>query len=828
MTVKPTTRTLPLLPLTDGVVLPEMVVTIALETAVAQAAAEAGTNEMLLVPQIDGRYALVGAIATIEDRGVLPNGTKALTLRITGRARLGAAVLSAADNDASVPTSPLWVETFDLGNTEQESVTERARELAGLYRTVASDLLSEMSRGRFAGDDLPLVDDPGALADTIGYWPELSLDRRVLLLETVDVEARIELALSWATEAHAQFKVSREINDQVAGSFEQDQREAILRRQLTAIRKELGEIRGDGDAENGDDSYQAKLADLEIDHVGEKAYRAIAKEVERLEQVGDQNMEASWIRSWLDTVFEIPWTERAEDDLDLRAARSTLDADHTGLDEVKDRIVEFLAVRKLRAERISAGEPSAADARDNDALGDDATGDEARRPTTSRKSGVRRGGAILTLVGPPGVGKTSLGQSIADALGRPFVRMALGGIRDEAEIRGHRRTYVGARPGRLVRALNEAGAMNPVILLDEIDKLGGDLRGDPSAALLEVLDPAQNHSFRDNYLEFELDLSDVIFIATANRLDTISGPLLDRVEVIQLDGYTNDEKETIARDHILPRLRSHVGLRDDEVVLDDDVLGAIVADWTREAGVRSLERQLDKLLRKGATKVVEQAESENSETGRSVVDQSDGVAPITVDDLTELLGRPIPRDGLSHRSSVPGVATGLAVTGVGGDALVVEAAAIDGKAGLTLTGQLGEVMQESGEIARSWLLANAADLGLEIAEQRFHVHFPAGATPKDGPSAGITMATALVSVATGRAVRSDVGMTGEISLRGRVLPIGGVKQKLLAAHREGLTTVIIPARNGPDLDDVPDEVRADLTVHLVDTIDEVLDFALVA
>ncbi len=421
----------------------------------------------------------------------------------------------------------------------------------------------------------------------------------------------------------------------------------------------------------------------------------------------------------------------------------------------------------------------------------------------------------MALVGPPGVGKTSLGESVARALGRKFVRVALGGVRDEAEIRGHRRTYVGAVPGRIVRAMTEAGSMNPVFLLDEIDKVGSDWRGDPSSALLEVLDPAQNHSFRDHYLEVDLDLSDVLFIATANVLETIPGPLLDRMEVIRLDGYTDDEKVAIARDHLLARQLERNGLRTDEVVVDDDVLRHVAEDHTREAGVRNLERQLGKVLRKTATRVA-----------------AGEPTPITLgpDDVRSALGRPRFTRDEANQIAVPGVANGLAVTGAGGDVLVVEATSMDGEAGLTLTGQLGEVMNESGQIALSYIRSRREPLGIgaDALQRRFHVHFPAGAVPKDGPSAGITMTTALVSLLTDRPVRSDVGMTGEITLQGKVLPIGGLKQKLLAAHRAGLTDVIVPAKNEPDLDDVPDKVLAELRVHLAHDIGDVLDVALVA
>ena len=426
-----------------------------------------------------------------------------------------------------------------------------------------------------------------------------------------------------------------------------------------------------------------------------------------------------------------------------------------------------------------------------------------------------RKGVILALVGPPGVGKTSLGESVASALGRNFVRLALGGIRDEAEIRGHRRTYVGARPGRLVRALSEAGSMNPVILLDEIDKVSGGWNGDPSAALLEVLDPAQNHSFRDHYLEFELDLSDVVFIATANVLDTIPGPLLDRMEIITLDGYTESEKATIATEHLLPKLIEQNGLRPGEVDITDEAIRAIAANYTREAGVRRLERLLDKALRKSLTGIAD---------GSQTADEPVVVVP---DDLRDLLGRPIPSEEVENRVDRPGIATGLAVTGAGGDVLFVETALVPGEGEPVLTGQLGDVMKESAAIARSVVTAHATRLGFDMPDgQRLHVHFPAGAVPKDGPSAGITMTTALISLLTGRVVRPEVAMTGEVTLQGRVLPIGGVKQKVLAAHRAGLRQVILPKDNEHDLEDVPDEVLETVEIHLAAHIDEVLEIAL--
>ncbi|MEX0664212.1 MAG: endopeptidase La [Acidimicrobiia bacterium] len=762
--------TLPLLPLTTGVVLPQMVVTLALESDEAQVAADAaGTTEgnglLLLVPRIEGRYGKVGTVARIESGGELPGGVRAVVLRGLHRAQVGVGVAGTGD--------ALWVEAEEVEEPSEPS--ERSRELAREYRAIVAIIAERMGAGRLH-EALQGVTEPGALADTAGWWPDLALERKLELLETLDVEERLEKVLGWARDALADLEVAEKIRTEVSDGMDRQQREFLLRRQLDAIRKELGE--GDDDAVS---EYRRRIEEAALpDAVRESAIR----EVDRLERAGEQGPEQGWIRTWLDTVLEIPWGTRSEDALELDAARAVLDADHTGLDDVKDRIVELLAVRRLRAERGMSDVPG------------------------------RGVGAILALVGPPGVGKTSLGESIARALGREYARVALGGVRDEAEIRGHRRTYVGARPGRIVRALTEAGTMNPVIVLDEVDKLGADWRGDPSSALLEVLDPAQNHTFRDHYLEVDLDLSDVLFIATANVAETIPGPLLDRLEVLRLDGYTEDEKVAIGREHLLARQLERNGLELRDVEISDEILRLVVVDYTREAGVRNLERELGKLLRKVAARVV------GGEDAR----------PLDVDEevVRKALGRTRFFPEVAERVGAPGVATGLAVTGTGGDVLFIEATTMDGEPGLTLTGQLGDVMKESAQIALSYVQAHASALEIEDARarRRVHVHVPAGAIPKDGPSAGVTMTAALASLLTGRAVRPDVGMTGEVTLQGRVLPIGGVKQKVLAAQRAGLTTVILPARNGPDLDDVPEAVRDELTFHLVDDVGEVLALAL--
>ncbi|MDH5518912.1 MAG: endopeptidase La [Acidimicrobiia bacterium] len=791
----------PVLPIPDGVIFPEMVVTVTMQSDEARRLLEDvggdAKTTLLLVPKTDDKYAKVGVTATVVGRDRMPDSTPVVTLRAHHRAVVGSGVIGR--------TGGLWVEAEvvpdpTLSDSEPGEQTDRIRQLAIEYRALASTLLDRVG-GRAAIGAIPKIDKPGPLADSIAYWPELTHEQKIKLLETVDIDARLLLATEWARTALAEVDVRRDIEGKVNEGLEDNQREAILRRQLAAIQSELGQ--GDGDAI---DEYRAKLAELTVegaDHLPVATAEAIEREIDRLERIGNESMESNWIRTWLDTVFDIPWANSAAEHIELSAARTILDDDHTGLDEVKERLIEYLAVRQLKTARSDARRAAGED--------DD-----------PRPRGRRRGGAILALVGPPGVGKTSLGESVARSLGRSFVRLALGGVRDEAEIRGHRRTYVGARAGRLVNALVEAGSMNPVVLLDEIDKVSGGWNGDPSAALLEVLDPAQNHSFRDHYLEFELDLSDVVFIATANTLDTIPGPLLDRLEVIRLDGYTTAEKVTIARDHLLPRLIERNGLLPSELEIDDGAITTVAADYTREAGVRQLERQLDKIVRKAAVEI-----SDKAGDAATTVDPVAEAVVVREDDLPRLLGKSIPREETVDRIDRPGIATGLAVTGAGGDVLFVETALVAGKGEPILTGQLGDVMKESASIVTSLVAVQLESEGGSIPEdRRIHVHFPAGAIPKDGPSAGITMTTALVSLLTGRRVRSDVAMTGEITLQGKVLPIGGVKQKVLAAHRAGITTVLLPIGNGRDLDDIPDDVRERIDIKLVENIDQVLDLAL--
>jgi ATP-dependent Lon protease len=760
---------LPVLFLSDQVILPGMAVPIELDDK-AQAAIDAaqagdgGTDGRLLVaPRFDDRYPTHGVIASIVQTGRTPGGSAAAVLRGQRRAHIGSGTTG--------PGAALWVEAELIPD---EPATDTAKELAAQYKQLVVGLLQKRDAWQMI-DAVNRISDPSTLADTSGYAPYLTDVQKRQLLETPGAVDRLTLLIEWTTEYLAESEVSEKIATDVREGMEKTQREFLLRQQLAAIRKELGESEPDGS-----DDYRTRVEAADLpDAVREAALR----EVDRLERSSDQSPETGWIRTWLDTVLDLPWNVTTEDSTDIAAARAILDADHHGLEDVKDRIVEYLAVRARRASRGMS------------------------------VVGGRGSGAVMVLGGPPGVGKTSLGESVARALGRKFVRVALGGVRDEAEIRGHRRTYVGALPGRIVRAIGEAGSMNPVVLLDEIDKLGSDFRGDPSAALLEVLDPAQNHTFRDHYLDLDLDLSDVVFLATANVIEQIPSALLDRMELVQIDGYTEDDKVAIARDYLLPRQLERAAIDVDEVTITDEALRKIASDYTREPGVRQLERLLAKALRKAATKLA---------------DAPDTALTIGLDELTDYLGRPRFTPDSAERTAVPGVATGLAVTGMGGDTLYVEVGAAEGEPSLTLTGQLGDVMKESAQIALSYVRSHADQLGIDKAllDRSFHVHFPSGATPKDGPSAGVTMVTAMVSLLTGRRVRSDVAMTGEVTLNGRVLPIGGLKQKLLAAQRADMNLVFIPQRNEPDLDDVPAEVLSALDVRPMTDVAEIVELAL--
>ncbi|TPG33686.1 endopeptidase La [Mycolicibacterium hodleri] len=760
-----TSSVVPVLFVSEPIVLPGMVVPIELDDA-ARAAVDAAqaseSGKLLIAPRLEDRYPTYGVIASIVQVGRVPGGGAAAVVRGEKRAHIGSGTTG--------PGAALWVSVDEAAESE---VTEETKTLAADYKKLLLAMLQRREAWQIV-DVVNKISDPSALADTAGYASYLTDVQKRELLETEDVDQRLRLLIDVTGEHLAETEVNDKIADDVRSGMEKTQKEFLLRQQLAAIRKELGEGEPDGS-----DDYRVRV---EAADLPEKVREAAMREVGKLERSSEQSPEGGWIRTWLDTVLDLPWNVTTEDSTDLKSAREILDADHHGLDDVKDRIVEYLAVRARRSQR------------------------------GLRVVGGRGSGAVMVLAGPPGVGKTSLGESVARALGRKFVRVALGGVRDEAEIRGHRRTYVGALPGRLVRAIGEAGSMNPVVLLDEIDKVGSDYRGDPSAALLEVLDPAQNHTFRDHYLDLDLDLSDVVFLATANVIENIPSALLDRMELVQIDGYTEDDKVAIARDFLLPRQRDRAALTAEEVEVTDDALHKIAADYTREPGMRQFERLLAKALRKATTKLAGDVES------------------LTIDepDLVGYLGRPRFTPESEERTAVPGVATGLAVTGLGGDVLFIEANSNEGDAGLQLTGQLGDVMKESAQIALSYVRAHAEQLGVDpkSLDRQIHVHFPAGAVPKDGPSAGVTMVTALVSMATGRKVRGDVGMTGEVTLNGRVLPIGGVKQKLLAAQRAGLKTVFIPQRNEADLDDVPTEVLDALEVKPMTDVADIVAQAL--
>jgi ATP-dependent Lon protease len=748
-----------LIPLDEAIVFPTVTATLPIDVG--------DEDRVFLLPRRDGEFARVGVVAEVIERGSSRSGAPVATVLGLHRGLAGAAV--AGDDDPD--TLRIDVQEFHDGHPDDE----RTRELAREYRAVVEEILElRGDDGRIAAF-LRSVQEPGALADTSGLSPDLSAEQKMRLLDTLDVTERLQVAVELQRERLAELQVRSRIRDDVESGAQKQQRDYFLRKQMESIRKELNE-----DETSLIEEYESKIAAAEMpEAVAEQA----EKELRRLERQGEQSPESSMIRSYLDWLIAVPWSKRSEERLDARHTREVLDADHAGLDDVKRRITEFIAVRKLREER---------------GVDDDS----------------RANGAILTLVGPPGTGKTSIGESVGRALGREFVRISLGGLHDEAEIRGHRRTYIGALPGRIVRALRDAGTMNPVILLDEVDKVGADWRGDPSAALLEVLDPAQNHSFRDHYLDVEVDLSEVVFLATANLTDTIPAPLLDRMETIAFDGYTTAEKMAIARGYLLPRQLKRNGLEPDEVEVSEEILRSVITEYTREAGVRQLERELGKLLRGAATRIA------SGESKGSVV--------LDADALHDSLGRQRFFQESVERTAIPGVSTGLAVTGSGGDVLFIEATAMEGDKGLVLTGQLGDVMKESARIALSYVRSHSEELGIDPVrfDREFHLHVPAGAIPKDGPSAGTAMTTALVSLLSGRPVKHTVGMTGEVTLQGRVLPIGGLKQKVLAAHAAGLTEVILPERNRGDLDEVPDEVRKEMTFHPVMSVGEVLEQAL--
>lgn len=627
-------------------------------------------------------------------------------------------------------------------------------------------------------DALAQIDNNRLLTYTIAANSRIGFEKRLEILEADHVADKMRILLDALVREREILRMGQKIREETQEQVSKEQREFFLRRQLETIRKELGEV----DDEMAEvEKFRQRIEESQMPD--EARTQALA-ELKRMERLSAQSAEYGVIRTYLDWLVELPWGIVSEDNLDIENARAVLDADHYDLKDIKARILEYLAVRKLAIER-------------NGELPEGAN-------------------TILLFVGPPGVGKTSLGRSIARALGREFTRLSLGGMRDEAEIRGHRRTYIGAMPGRIIQALKRAGTQNPVFMLDEIDKVGGDWRGDPSSALLEVLDPQQNNSFRDHYLDVDFDLSEVIFIATANQLDTIPAPLRDRMEIIQLDGYTEYDKVHIAQQHLVERQLKANSLHTDEVSFTEDALRRLIREYTREAGVRKLERQIGAVLRKVAIEIA-RGETEHIE--------------VTAELVREQLGKPRFRFEVPERWEVPGVATGMAWTPVGGDVLFVEATASPGKGNLTITGQLGKVMEESVRIAYSYLHSRADELGIpesRFTDFDFHIHVPEGAVPKDGPSAGITMTTALYSLLTEQPVKADVAMTGEFTLRGQVLPVGGIKMKVLAAHRAGIRTIVLPERNFDDLDDLPQEVRDDLTVHPVKRIDEVLGVAVQA
>ena len=659
-------------------------------------------------------------------------------------------------------------------DVEIDALARTLREMAKEVFSLSSDVPKEI------GIFLDQVIDYRYLVYLVASSARLGVEKGQALLEQESVKEKLRMLISHFSHEKEVLTLGKKIQSEAKEEMDKAQRDYYLRQQLKAIQKELGDT---GEEES---IYEEYLEKIEKARLPEEAKKEALRELKRLKGMSSQSPEHSLIKTYLDWIADLPWNEVSADQADIEDARRVLDEDHYDLEEVKERIIEYLAVRKLLKERTT-----------------DAKGES---PETM--------GAILCFAGPPGVGKTSLGQSIARALGRRFTRMSLGGIRDEAEIRGHRRTYIGAMPGRIIQAIKRAGTRNPVFMLDEVDKIGTDWRGDPSSALLEVLDPAQNRAFRDHYLDVDFDLSDVMFITTANQLETIPPALRDRMEIIQLDGYTRYEKVHIAQRYLVPRQRKVNGLREGEVAFTEEALRKIVEDYTREAGVRNLERQIGTICRKSAVKI---AGGEG------------GPITITPESVRIYLKKERFESDSSERIEIPGIATGLAVTAVGGDILFVEATRMKGKGTLTLTGQLGEVMRESAQIANSYVRSKARQLGFDptqLEDADVHVHVPAGAIPKDGPSAGLAMVMAMASLFSGRPVRSEVAMTGEVTLRGRVLPVGGIKMKLLAAHRAGVSTVLLPKRNEKDLDDLPQEVREALSIVLVERIDEALSLAL--
>jgi len=721
----------------------------------------------------------VGTVAVIMGLRKAPDGTVFLIAQGMERIRIREFIQTEPYLVARVEAAPDQVEETIEMKALMRNISEAVVRLISLTPQVPNEVVMAIAS----------IDDPRQLAYAVAVNLRLEMADAQEILELDNVRDKLHKLMTLLDREIEVMELGQKIRTEAQSEMEKVQREYFLREQLKAIKKELGE---EDEQSLEVEEYRRKIAEAGMPEEVEKEAR---RELDRLAKMPTAAAEYSVIKTYLDWLTDLPWNVATEDNLDITRARQILDEDHYDLGEIKERILEYLAVRKMRLERQPEREAEA----------------EQEPRDYIRKE---RLGAILCFVGPPGTGKTSLGQSIARALERKFVRMSLGGIRDEAEIRGFRRTYVGALPGRIIQAIRRVGSKNPVFMLDEVDKVGTDWRGDPSSALLEVLDPEQNTDFRDHYLDVPFDLSQVMFITTANTLGPIPAPLRDRMEILELDGYIEEEKIRIAQQYLVPRQLRENALRPEEVEFTDDALRRIVRDYTREAGVRNLERQVGSVCRKVITKVAE------GHTGTIVV---------TADDVPEYLGKPKFFPEVAERTEIPGVATGLVVTPVGGDITFVEATRMKGKGGFTLTGQLGDVMKESAQAALSYIRAKASELGIDedsFAESDVHIHVPAGAIPKDGPSAGVTMATALVSLFSGRPVRSDLAMTGEITLRGQVLPVGGIKQKILAAYQAGLETVILPKRNEVDLDDLPQEAQEKMHFILVDKVDQVIASAL--
>jgi ATP-dependent Lon protease len=805
---------LPVVPLRDNVVFPQQLAPLAAGRPRSVAGLQAAVNgdaRVILAVQRDAEPDDVGiddlyqiaVVATVGALRLIPGaGAHAL---VEGQQRVLLHSFEADGEHWSAAFTPL--DDAEVSGTEADALAGSVRELFAEYVTAGGQVPPEVAAA------MARATAPARVADIASAAPDLTVAERVELLQTIDAVGRLRRLAPLLGRQIEVASMRTRIHEDVQRTINKSQREHILREQLRAVRKELAEL--DGEADDGED-LTGRIEALGMP----PAVRARAlKEVARLEQIPSASPELGMLRTWVDWLLDLPWGDRPVEQIDIEGASAILDEDHYGLGKVKDRILEWMAVRD-RAQRRSAASAQAAQNDEPREAPDDPATAPAELPATDPMVEVttrpRRAlqTPILCLVGPPGVGKTSLGRSVARAMGRRFVRLSLGGIRDEAEIRGHRRTYIGALPGRIIQSMKQAGTVNPVIMLDEIDKVGTDFRGDPSAALLEVLDPEQNREFSDHYLEVPYDLSNVLFITTANMVDTISPALRDRMEIIRISGYTQEEKLGIAERHLVPRQLEQHGLDDGELSISHDTLVAILQGYTREAGVRQLDRSIAEIARKVPRRLAA------------------GAASVLVepDQLSEFLGPQRFDYGEAQDADEVGAVTGVVVSEVGGDIVTVEALAVEARPDLSLTGQLGSVMEESARAALSWARVHAVEYGAPrdfFETHALHIHVPAGAIPKDGPSAGVTMVTAMVSVASGRKVRRDVAMTGEVTLRGRVLPIGGVKDKLLAAHRSGLTTFILPRKNVRDLDEIPREVLDSVEIVPVDNVGEVLDRALV-